>query len=264
MDGSLAIAGLFAVPVGLVYAWIGRRFHGRAVSREAETAITAFTTWWYGLAGFTLLEGAQTLLAAAGVGPLNLFVGLAFLETLVLVAALWGLVVYLAYVWLGPSPWSVAAAAGGYLGCFLVISYLISMARPTGLEVGVWTVGLAYAAPPTPLAEALLGALLTAPPVLGALAYLSLVPRVDDPTRRYRIVAVSAGVLVVFGGPLAGTLTGLEALAVWPLAVRGLGLLGALLMLAAYAPPRPVREMWGIQGLARPAPGGGAESGVGS
>lgn len=251
MQGTLLLAGLFAVPVGLVYVWIGRQFDRRQVSRSAQTAIVAFSTWWYALGAFTFVQAFQALSAAAGLTSLNLFVGFTLLEQLVLVVALWGLLVYLLYLWWGTSRYPMAAVTGGYLGCFLAIAYLVTAAHPVGVDVQAWTVDLAFAHPPTDAVETSFFALLTVPQILGALAYLSLWPRVDDPTRRYRVLLVSAGVLTWFGAPLAGALIGLDASALWPLAVRALGLLAALVILAAYRPPEALQRRLGVRPLGR-------------
>lgn len=251
---SLLVAGSIAIPVGLVYAWIGRRFTRREVSHDAETAMVAFTAWWYGLAAYTLLEGARLLLAGGGVLDVNLFVGLELLGNLFLAAALWGLLVYLIHLWRGPSPWTVPAVAGAYLGVFLVLVYLVTVAQPVGLDVGAWEIDLAFANPPTATVEAVLLAIATVPPILCALTYLSLYPRIDDPTRAYRILLVSLGVIAWFGAPLAAAATALAQASAWPLASRAIGLVAALVILAAYAPPDAVQRRWGVVPLGQGVP----------
>lgn len=249
MIPSLAVAGTLVLPMAAAYAWIGRHFDRRPVSRDAETAATAFTVWWYALAAFTFVEAVRNLAAAAGVSRLPLFTGLAFLDVFVLMAGLWGLTVYLVYLWRGASGYAVAGLSGAYLGCFLVIVYLLSSAEPVGLVVGAWSVKLAYAQPPTPMASALIAHLLALPPVLGALGYLSLYPRVEDPTHRYRILLVSSGVVLWFGAPLASNLLGWAQGALWPLVSHAIGLAAGLVILAAYAPPASLRERLGVRSL---------------
>lgn len=255
MSLTLLVAGAVAVPVGLVYAWIGRRFSHREVSRDAETAMVAFTAWWYGLAAYTLAEGVRLLLAGGGVLDVNVFVGLELMGDLFVSAALWGLLVYLIYLWRGRSSWTVPAVAGAYLGVFLVSVYLVTVAQPVGLDVGTWGVELAFASPPTASVEQVLLAIGTVPPILCALAYLSLYPRIDDPTRAYRILLVSVGVIAWFGSPLAAAATGLAQAPIWPLASRAIGLLAALVILAAYVPPDTIQQRWGVQPLGQAEPG---------
>lgn len=242
-----AAAGV-AVAIAAVYAYIGLRISQRRVSQESRSASRAFTAWWMGLSANTALGGLQALLAAAGVTGIGPHITLTFVTFLVLSVALWGLLYYLVYLYTGSSGWMVPLAFF-YLAYYLAIVGYLWQLGPQGVDVSGWTVSLSYAQEPTgPLATVLL-VLLVGPQLLASLAYFSLIFKVQDRTRRYRVLLVSLAILTWFGSTLIASFTGAGGTDLWQIASRAIGLAAALSILAAYFPPRWVQDRFEIRKL---------------
>lgn len=240
-------AGVAAV-IAAVYAYVGLRISQRQVSRESRSASRAFTAWWLGLSMNTVLGGLQALLAATGITDLGPHITLTLVTFLVLSVALWGLLYYLVYLYTGSSSWMVPLAVF-YLIYYLAIVWYLWQLGPQGVEVGGWSVSISYAQEPTgPLATILL-VLLVGPQILASLGYLSLLSKVQDPTRRYRVLLVSLAILTWFGSSLVASFTGAGGSDIWQVVSRAIGLAAALTILAAYFPPRWVQERFGIRRL---------------
>ena len=230
---ALATAGLFAY-VGAV---VRRR---PTSSADAQGALRAFATWWWGLATLTALGALRNLLAAGGVLDVGLHRGMTYLTLVPLAAALWGLVAYLVYVQTGSTRWRVPILVlHAAIGAYFVL--LIAWLHPIGVAVGDWRVTMEYEQTlGGPLLAGTLIALL-GPTLVSAALYFALFFRVRDPVARYRIGMVAGAILVWFGSSALATTLGWGEWYWWPLVSRAISMGGALVVLLAYRPPRAVR-----------------------
>lgn len=242
MKPTLLADAALALALAALYAYVARVVRDRpTTSRDADRAKGAFVTWWVGLAGLTLVGALRSVLGGLDVLHVGLHAALSYLTLPLLVAALWGLLDYLLYIYTGSPRWrGVTMAAHAALGVFFVA--LVAWMGPRSVTASDWTVGLAYARPlEGPLLVLALGLILV-PTLLAAGAYLTLAFRVKDRTARYRIAMVSGAFLLWFGSAAVASAFRWSDWYWWPLAARGVALLATLLILAAYRPPRAVRE----------------------
>lgn len=193
---TLIVNLVFAAASAAVFAMVGWTVQKRKVSADARLGRTAFMTWWYGLAIVTLV-GPLTAIPPF-TKDVDLFIVATVLSTLVICAALWGLLVYLIFLFTSNRrvAWPLGA---GYLGYFAFLVYYILKQDPTGVEVTRWGARLVPQPPTTGWSFWLTVIFLLAPQLLGALAYLTLYWRVDQPILRKRILLVSTSILVWFG-----------------------------------------------------------------
>lgn len=243
MKPTLLADAALALALAALYAYVARVVRDRpTTSRDADRAKGAFVTWWVCLAGLTLVGGVRSALGGLDVLHVGVHAALSYLTLPLLVAALWGLVDYLLYIYTGSARWrGVTMAAHAALGVFFL--GLVAWMGPRGVTASDWSVTMEHA---RPLQGALLGvalALILLPTLLAAGAYLTLAFRVRDRTARYRIAMVSGAFLLWFGSAaVASALGGARWWYWWPLAARGVALFATLLILAAYRPPRAVRD----------------------
>src|ERR1041385_1095569 len=171
---------------------VGRTIQRRDVSPEARQARTAFATWWYGLDALTAVG---VLLALPGFPlDLRLFLGLTVLLLGVLCAALAGLVHYLVFLYTsrrGALPY----IAAGYGAVFLLILELVREDGPVGLKSTRFGPQISYAHEVMggPLYLTVI-VLFLVPPIVAALAYLSLYWKVREPVLKRRILLVSVSI----------------------------------------------------------------------
>lgn len=245
-----------------VFAYVGGILLQRPTPHEdGRVALRLFATWWLALAVLFGGQSVATILAAAGVVSLPLHVALALVNLVPLTVGLWGLLYYLLYIYTGRAsllrPLTVA-----YLLLFVWYVYLVVSLGPTGVDVGTWQVELHYARADDldgPLGFLAIATLLV-PILVAAALYGTLYFRTHDAETRYRIATVSSAFLVWFGSAAVAPFVRvgdapLADAAAWPLVSRLIGLGAALLVLAAYRPPRVVRERLGLDDL---PPRGGA------
>lgn len=249
MDDWLIAVGLTALVAAGVYAFVGRRISQRPVPVEAQFAALQFNIWWYGLAADTGLGGVGVLLAAQGWLSFPLGLTLDIIDVLAAVAALWGLVGYLTYVYTGRH--YLVPLSLFYFAFYASVLYFEFAQYPYAISVQNGALVLSYHSPGGPIwLEAFVIFGLIVPEFAGAFLYLSLYFRAPDPTRRFRILLVGLSILLWFGGALLtpATFDGL---------LRNLvEVLAALLSLIAYAPPRSVRERLRLATLAAGAGAG--------
>lgn len=257
---TLAIDAGLALATSALYAYVGRLTLSRPAGEpDGRLAIRLFAVWWFGLAVVTVVGAGRALLAAAGILDLPLHTALGFGALLPLVAALWGLLYYLLYIYTGNRRffWPVTVAHAAILVYF---TYLTLWLRPTGVVVSDWSVTTSNA---NELAGPALGFalfLILGPVLIAALGYGSLIFRTTDPTTRYRVGMVSGAFLLWFGSAGLAVATGL-GLPVeqggwywWPLAARAIGLFSTLLILGAYRPPGFVQRRLGVAPVPRTDP----------
>lgn len=230
------------------FALVGRTIQKRDVTPEMRVGQTAFVAWWYSLALVTLVGAAANLVALS----LTAFLTVTVLLLLILCVGLCGLLFYLVFLFTERRGLLVPMAIG-YAGFFLFLAWFIFAGEPVGVEHTDWGSRIEYADPidggPVFVAAILL---LIGPQLLGALGYLSLYWKVDDPQMRRRILLVSLSILAWFGSSLIGTGTGSAESDWWNLTSRLIGLAAAGTIYYAYTGIRP-SEPQGAQSSRAPA-----------
>lgn len=241
-QGQELVLQTIALAASGIYFIVAYALSRRTVQEDARRPHRAFILWWTGL-GILGVAGAVFTLGVP-VGALGLagaravvygFVGLIF-------AMLAGLLYYLLYLYTGNHA-NLRRVVLFYVALSGLFVYLTESQEPYIDGAGAEP-ELAYAderAPGDPLALAFSLALVL-PPLAAAVAYLGLYFRVPDRTSRYRILMVSGGIVLWFTYSALSSITqGLLDVREPPFAARlagqMLGVLAALMVLAAYIPP---------------------------
>ncbi len=240
--GTLALDALLAVVTALLFAYVGEIVRRRSAADDGgRRALRLFAVWWYGLAVVTLLGAVRSALVLAGNRDLATHVVLNDLSVIPLVALLWGLVSYLAFIYTGSArvffPITIL-----HLAILAFYGYVVASLTPSAVKVDDWMVSLQYVAEPG--GWVIVGVLVTVlVPVLAvALAYGTLYFRTEDRIVRYRIGMTSGAFLLWFGSAGVASATPLGQWYWWPLTARVVGLVATLMILAAYKPPAWVRS----------------------
>ncbi|HUR61936.1 MAG TPA: hypothetical protein VM286_06180 [Candidatus Thermoplasmatota archaeon] len=236
------MGSVLSLVTALTYTWVGRVLATRRLAGEERRANHLFVLWWYSLAGLGFVTAGFGMAAAFGYTNLALHVALTNAELLAICLALWGLTYYLAYIFMGSD--RLLAPSGFFYGaCYLLLLYVVAWASPTGVALGRWSTQLTFARDLQ--SERWVGLVLMPillPPLIGAIAYLTLFFRVDQPVQKYRIALVSGSFLGWFGSSILGSITGWSRLDWWPLVSSLVGLVAAFLVLLAFHPPTWVRR----------------------
>lgn len=258
---SLLLNASLGLASAAVYGYVGRLMARRVVHHDgSRLAMRLFAVWWYGVAVFTLLGVAPSVLAAFGLTSLPLQATLAFAALAPLCAALWGLLFYLLYIYTGNRRLIVPLGVA-HVGIYAFFTYVLAWLQPVGVIVDTWQVRLAYANElQGPVRAATLLALL-GPVTLAALAYGSLYFRTRDRTSHYRVLMVAGAFLFWFGSAALANTTRLGQLDWWPPMSRAVGLIATLIVLAAYRPPRWLAQRAGIAPVALASDEAGAATG---
>lgn len=247
---TLLVSAGFGALNGIVYLYVGRRLAGRQVSDYAGLAQGLFVLWWAALGASSLLGAVQILLYVSGWLPGWLHDTVGSLSLLLIVIGLWGLLYYLVFLYTGRrGAWAPLAAF--YLLFYAAIEGLTQFYdRPTTLSDNGWNI---VERPVVELPDVTLWLFLlflVGPQIGAAFAYLRLYGKAQDATQRYRIGMVSGSIIVWFGSALVAGLADIGAAAAWQITSRFLALAAALAILAAYLPPRALRDRYGIRGIA--------------
>lgn len=239
---TLALDAALGLGTSVLFAYVGQLTLRRdAHDDDGRRAIQMFALWWFGLAVFSVLGALTDIMAMTGIDALAPYLFLSRLGIVPLAALLWGIVYYLSYIYTGNARlfWPITLAHAALLGWLAVLTLSL---EATGIRVDTWDVRLDYATDPSPFVT---GALLTAillPAVVGAVAYGTLYWKTDDPAARYRIRMVSGAFLVWFGSAGVASITQLTGAPWWPPVSHLIALVATFMILAAYRPPRGVRE----------------------
>lgn len=238
---TLAVDAALALGTAGLFAYVGQFTLRRTGSAQDVRAIRLFAVFWFGISLSTLLGAALNMLAIAGVTSVAPYVLLSNLGIVPLVFLLWGLVYYLLYIYTGNVRlfWPVTLASVALLAWLTI---LIGSLDATGIRVETWRVSTVYTNPPSPLTTTLLLAVILVPVVGASAAYGTLYWRTHDVSARYRIRMVSSGFLLWFGGLGLASATTLAAASWWPPVSRGIALAATAMILAAYRPPRAIRQ----------------------
>lgn len=235
---TLLASAALGLGAGAVFLHVGLRHARRPGTGAARRATLLFGLWWGGLALYTWAAALQSGAASLGFTPLPLFVAARYVTLGVIVAAIFGLNAYLAYLFTGRERLGLLGAAHAVF--YMVAVHNITASHPLGVTVDAWRTDLAYAAPLQGPVFVAIVLLLTLPPVLGALAYFTLYFRLEDRAQRFRVAVVSWGILGWFGSSVLARLAEHDA---WQVVTRLLlGSVVAVAILAAYQPPAWLRR----------------------
>lgn len=241
MPASLLGSAFVAAAEAAVFIYVGQRLARREVSPDAEPALQLFATWWFGLAGSNIATGTSELFAWTGIERVGLHAGLTYVNLLFIVLSVFALLYYLVYVFRGKLAFFIPATAV-YLGYFLVLLYLLTMANPVSIEVHPWQVTLEQANPLSGWETNAIVVLLLVPPIVALASYLRLYWHVDTRTQRYRIPVIGLSIGLWLAGTLLVHLAGASEATLWPLASKLAGLVAAVAVLMAYFPPSWIRS----------------------
>jgi hypothetical protein len=237
-DAKLLADAVLGALAALLFAHVGRlNARRQGVDQDARRAFRQFAAWWLGLAGYTLVGVLRSLLAGLGDLDIRTHVALEMAGYVPLLVALWGLLSYLVYIYAGTHRWQ-PFLKGYHVALCLGLWLLLARTRPVAVVARGWTTKLAYADPLQGAPLALLVLAILGPVLAAAIGYGGLYPRTKDPVARRRILLVSAALVLWFG--LSAVASGLDARPDWwPLATRALGVISALLLLAAFREKEP-------------------------
>lgn len=246
LEASLLLSAFVGLLGASIYGYVGTLMARRVVQApDGRLAMRMFAMWWLGLSVYTVITALPTAAAAFGFTNPALQATLTFVGLVPLLLALWGLLYYLVFIFTGRRRYLVPLGLL-HLALLVFFTWLVVLMDPTGVDVRMWNVQLQYA---HPLEGGLLFVALAAilgPVLLAALAYGTLFFRTDDRTSRYRIGMVSGAFVFWFGSSAIASALGVGDFVWWPIVTKFIGVVAALIVLAAYRPPPPVARALGI------------------
>ncbi len=249
MPPTLITSALFSFAAFLIYGYVGMQLSRRVLSSPpAQRAWNLFTLWWFCLAATTLIGGLLNLAGAFGITNLSLFIGMTYVNILLICLALLGLLYYLLYLFTGSSR-SLVFLVLFYLVYFLLLVYYITTSDPLEVKVARWSASISYRTPPSAPFFNLLLVLLVFPQIIGALAYFTLYFRLRDPTQRYRIFLVSWSIIVWFFSAFAAAAAGLASQDWWQITSRLIGIAASIGIFLAYMPPNFLKRRLRVKSI---------------
>lgn len=224
----------------------------RRYSAELQEAGQAFVLWW---AMFTLqavTDGLRTLMGAVEPVDVDVYIGLAALKIVAAGVGIWALARYVLFLWSGKRWISIPLMvfAGAHAALFL---WLLYRGLPATVEADVWAprLVLSGASPLPPGIGPLVLAFFFVPPIVLALAYMALRPRMETRTQKVRVTSIACAILVF---QVVATLQFNPATPADTPVFAILALLNAvvgLFIYATYNPPRWMARTLRIEGLSK-------------
>jgi hypothetical protein len=251
MNTEALVVGAFAVVPTVVFVLLGYRLLRRHVPSSVRVPAIQFAVFWFTLAAVTVISAIESLTAAFFAIPLAVALTLLQIVLLGLCVLLWALLGYLLYIYSGRSPLIALSVLYGLL--FVLLLYVVNASQPIGVAVQGGVVSVQDAAPIGGLANAALFAVLILPEFAGSVLYLSLVFRTRDRTVRYRVGLTGASLAAWFGVGSVGIAARVGGGVLGQIVSQSLGVVAAIVILAAYYPPTPVRARFGVRAFDEPA-----------
>jgi hypothetical protein len=229
-----------------IAAQLGKR---KLTDESDRLAWTAFRVWWLGLGLTTAFGALRTLMAFAGIDSLSVYVWHGLINTLILCAALWGLLFYLLYLYTGNRSWGVPLA-GFYVVFFIaLVIYSFAILQPQGVTLEAGTATVQYAVEASPAYQMAIVLIVLLPQILTSLAYFSIFFRLRERVQKYRVILVSVSVLVWFGSPLLALALSISEAPWWMMISRVIGLLAVFAIYWAYYPPQFIQRRFGVASI---------------
>ena len=242
MKLTLLLDATLGLAIALLYVRVAVLMHRRPTTRpEAAAALRSFVVWWAGLAVVTVIGSLRGTLAAFDVLGRAPHAFLTYLSVPALVAALWGLVDYLVFIYAGTQRWRALIRYGHAAIAVFFLGLLVWM-HPIAVTSTDWTATMTYEHELPGPARVLALILILAPVLAASVAYFALGFRVEDLRSRVRILLVSSAFILWFGLAALASAVGWSAWYWWPLVSRGIALGATLLILLAYHSPRRLTE----------------------
>lgn len=243
---TLLLSGLLGIATAAACAWVGFLVARPGRRSGAWLASTSFPAFWHSAAVVAGSQGLRALLAFAGLDSFALIVALEGVTTPFYCLGAASLLFYVLFLLTGRHRFALPIAVY-YLALLPVLRYFVALAHPVGYEVTPWQVNYVYEQPLQRPGYALALALTVAPVLAAIGAYVSLAWRITNPAIRYRIVCVSAGLLLWVGVEALAFGSGFAATGAGELTRRALGLGAAGATLLGYLPPAYARRRWGAR-----------------
>jgi hypothetical protein len=255
MANTLALGALLALATSGLYLYIGSVVAQRKVSAEARLARDLFAAWWFILGVSGMMGVVQVVLYMGGRLPIWLYLTFSQLALLWIFVALWALQCYLMYLYRG-SHRALIPLGVFYLLLYVFIVGLLMWLMQEHPYTGITDNGWMLVAEPKYEIGRGVGLIavlvLIGPQMVAAGAYLRLYTKANDRTQRYRIALLSGAILGWFGTSLSATAADASEGQTWQLVSRLIGLAAGAIILAAYKPPRWIRQRYSIRGINDP------------
>ena len=232
----LLVTVLFGAVFAAIAFWVAVRLLRRPAEGDAGRAVRMFALWWAAFGADTLLNALTWTAGGLGLASEAVTAVLTYLALTSIVLMTWGLTYYLVYLVTGRAGafWPIAAFYAVSLVLFVA---LLVYLRPIGVTMLPWAGEVAYANKPPAIAELLVALYFLLPPLGGAITYGVVGLRVRGRAQRYRILAVSLGILVWFTSALLFTGSGAGKADAGNVMGKVLSLACMLLILSAYVTP---------------------------
>lgn len=236
------VAAAFALINGSLFTIVGNAVNRRRLAGEEGRANSFFAMWWYSFGGLSFVGAGFSVAGAFGYHDLPLYITLTYIVIFVLCLALWGLGYYLAFIFTGSRRWLVPLGIfyGFYFAFFV---YFVIILEPVGIEVGRWQSELDFRYEPedksswTPFLI-----LFVVPPIVGALAYLSLIFRVQSAVQRFRIAMVAGSIVAWFGSSLIASAFNAQDQDWWFPVAQLISITVTLAVLIAFRTPAAIQR----------------------
>lgn len=243
-SGTLLIAAAIAIVVAAAYAYVAWELWRRGGFEPGRRPLWYFAVWWGALAANLAGVAVTYVLAANGALDLPTQVASSHLQRLLLCVSMTGLVAYLLFVLTGRDLLRPLAVV--YAAYFAISIYSLAAAEPQGVFVGAWRTDIEYATEPPAWTNLVSLALIVAPPILCGIAFLVASRRASRP-QQYRMRLVSFAIVFWWVIAVAAGQRALLDVDAFQALHRFLSLLAALVVLAAYHPPRWARQRLGAE-----------------
>lgn len=251
---TLLLSAVGSFLTAILYLYIGSVLRRRTVSADGRLANGMFVLWWQAVGAIGLLGVGVMALYIADSLPLWLYRSYTTLVLLGLFVALWGLQFYLVYLYTGSRrPFVPLGVFYGllFVGTLALLEYLPS---PERIVDNGWALKTEPEIELDPLFGLVFVLLVVGPQLVAAIAYARLFSKTRDRTQRYRIALVTGSIIVWFGSGIVATGAQVSDALSYQLFSRLVGIVGALVILVAYKPPRWVRARYGIRSIDDEAP----------
>ena len=244
---SVWAGAVASAATAVIWLAVGLRLLPRNVPAPASVAARRFAIWWIALGLHTVL--AVALAAAIGFDAASPAVaaGLAYAAVVLIAVMFWGLLSYLAYLFIGRSSvYPVVTAAYVIQGALLFA--VIWRLRPDGATMSGITPVLTYAHSAGASVSTIFAFIAFLPPLIAAALYLTLAFRAPTRTVRYRVILIGASITIWFSQAIL-----VQSLAPGDvggqIASRLVGVAAALAVLIAYEPPAWLRRALHVERL---------------